>query len=103
MIALKRILLPTHFSPFSQPPVEFACQLVDNFEAELHVLHVATNMSDLLPDFGMGVDLQPLREAWTTGREQRELDTLGSLSDVLGLRLEARKAHYYCHQSASRS
>ncbi|MEZ6053904.1 MAG: universal stress protein [Planctomycetaceae bacterium] len=83
MIELKRILLPTDFSRFSQSAVSFACGLVDKFHSELHVLHVAEDFRDLLPDFGMGVDLQPFREVWTQSHDKREVEVLAKLSDVL--------------------
>ncbi|MCA9108602.1 MAG: universal stress protein [Planctomycetaceae bacterium] len=83
MINMRRILLPTDFSHFSQPAVLFACGLVDKFHAELHVLHVEEDLRDLLPDFGMGIDLQPFREAWTQSHDKREVEILARLSDVL--------------------
>ncbi len=83
MIALKRILLPTDFSRFSQPAVEMACMLADKFAAELHLLNVMDDLADRMPDFAMGIDLQPLRESWTSKQGDYEIDTLSKLSQVL--------------------
>lgn len=40
MIKLKKILVPTDFSDFSKPAVDYACALAARFESELHLLHV---------------------------------------------------------------
>jgi len=40
MIKLKKILVPTDFSDFSKPAVEYACALAARFESELHLVHV---------------------------------------------------------------
>ena len=39
-LTLKRILCPTDFSPNSKQALEYACGLSDQFQADLHVLHV---------------------------------------------------------------
>lgn len=83
MISLRQILVPTDFSPYSDPAIVMGAELVDRFGAELHLLHVREHLADLLPDFGIGIDLQPLREALKTNDEQEEIDTLARLSDVL--------------------
>lgn len=40
MIQLARILLPTDFSEFSSEATTYACAFAEQFDAELHVLHV---------------------------------------------------------------
>ena len=39
-VELKRILLPTDFSPNSGVATKYACALADKFDAELHLLYV---------------------------------------------------------------
>src|SRR6476659_11302179 len=41
MFRVKRILVPTDFSPFSSAAVSRACDLAMTFGAQLHLLHVA--------------------------------------------------------------
>ena len=38
-MSIRRILFPTDFSELSKPAEKFACELADQFGAELHVLH----------------------------------------------------------------
>lgn len=59
MIRLKRILFPTDFSECSKRAQEYACALTDQFQAELHVLHVLQDMLLLTPDPAAGLSLPP--------------------------------------------
>lgn len=53
MIRLERILLPTDFSEFAAPAVEYACEFAKRFGAELHLLHVIEEAAPLvLPEAG---------------------------------------------------
>lgn len=54
MSQLKRILLPTDFSEYSKHAVPYACALADEYQAELHVLHILEKVPDV-PYFGMGL------------------------------------------------
>jgi len=54
MIGLKRILLPADFSECSQKARAFALELAEQFNADLHLLHVIKEPVHL-PDFGMGL------------------------------------------------
>ncbi|MFN9976683.1 MAG: universal stress protein, partial [Phycisphaerae bacterium] len=40
MIRLKRILVPTDFSEYSRPALQYGCAIAERFGSELHVLHV---------------------------------------------------------------
>lgn len=40
MISLQKILVPTDFSDFSQPALNYGCALAARFESELHLLNV---------------------------------------------------------------
>ena len=53
MIELKRILVPTDFSEFSQQAVRYGCELANRFSAELHVIHVAQDAFPIVPEAGM--------------------------------------------------
>jgi nucleotide-binding universal stress UspA family protein len=50
MIDLKRILVPTDFSKFSQNALSYAIALADKFGAELYLLHVVQNLGVMIPD-----------------------------------------------------
>jgi nucleotide-binding universal stress UspA family protein len=53
MIELKRILIPTDFSEFSQEAIRYGCELAKKFSAELHFIHVAQDAFPLAPEAGM--------------------------------------------------
>lgn len=53
MITLKKILLPTDFSEYSEAAREYACSLVEMFNAELHLLHVLQDLIAMAPEPGM--------------------------------------------------
>ena len=53
MIELKRILVPTDFSEFSQQAVQYGCELANRFSAELHIVHVAQDALPIVPEAGM--------------------------------------------------
>lgn len=55
MIALNQILLPTDFSPQAEVARSWACQLCEQFKAELHLLHVLESHPGATPAFGMGL------------------------------------------------
>ena len=56
-IEIKRILLPTDFSPYSAAATKYACELVTTFDAELQLLHTLEVHLSSTPTFGMGLDL----------------------------------------------
>jgi universal stress protein A len=64
MIKLQRILLPTDFSEFSAAARMYACAFADQFQAELHVLHVIQDLAPLVPEPGAALapPLDYLRE-----------------------------------------
>jgi nucleotide-binding universal stress UspA family protein len=53
MISLKKILLPTDFSEYSEAAREYACSFVEKFRAELHLLHVLQDLIAMSPEPGM--------------------------------------------------
>lgn len=50
MIDLRRILVPTDFSKFSQVALTYAAALAEKFGAEIHLLHVVQDMALFIPD-----------------------------------------------------
>jgi len=71
MIELKRILLPTDFSEYSQAACAYACGLVEKFDSELHVLHVLQDLIAMVPEPGLafpppGDYMQELKESAET-------------------------------------
>lgn len=56
-IRLQRILVPTDFSESAATAMNYACELADKFQAELHVLHTLEVHPAPTPDFGMGLAL----------------------------------------------
>ena len=53
MISLKKILLPTDFSEYSDSAREYACSFAEKFGAELHLLHVLQDLVAMAPEPGM--------------------------------------------------
>ncbi len=53
MISLKRILMPTDFSEFSEAAKNYACSFAEKFGAELHLLHVLQDLVAMAPEPGM--------------------------------------------------
>ena len=59
MINLNRILYPTDFSEYSAVAAKYACAFADQFNAELHLLHVLEVHSSSTPLFAGGLALAP--------------------------------------------
>lgn len=53
MISIKKVLVPTDFSEFSQRAMRYGCEVAKRFEAELHVLNVVEDTYPLVPEPGM--------------------------------------------------
>ncbi len=53
MIKLQRILVPTDFSAYSEEAMTYACAFAEQFEAELHVVHVLQDLVGVVPDPGV--------------------------------------------------
>lgn len=50
MIDLKRILVPTDFSKYSQSALTYAAAFAEKFNAELYLLHVVQDLALYVPD-----------------------------------------------------
>jgi len=53
MIQLKKILLPTDFSDYSQNAAAYATEFANSFGAELHLLHVMQDLVATVPEPGL--------------------------------------------------
>ena len=50
MIQLKRILIPTDFSKFSEPAMQYGLAIAARFDAEVHLLHIVPDPAMLVPE-----------------------------------------------------
>ena len=50
MIKLDKILVPTDFSEFSRPAMEYGCAIAARFGAELNLLHIVPDPAMLVPE-----------------------------------------------------
>ena len=50
MIAIRKILAPTDFSPHAETAVRYACSLAERLGSELHLLHVLSEVVPVSPD-----------------------------------------------------
>ena len=74
MIQLTRILLPSDFSELSSEATKYACALAEQFDAELHVLHVHEDV--VIPGYPVGVD-------WDKRTQEAKRAAEAKLEDVL--------------------
>lgn len=57
MIAIKKILFPTDFSDCAKTAQRYAWTLAQQFQAELHVLHVMADVMMMMPEPGLSLSL----------------------------------------------
>src|SRR5258708_2502179 len=57
MIAIKKILFPTDFSNCAKTAQDYAWALTEQFQAELHVLHVLADVMMMMPEPGSALSL----------------------------------------------
>jgi universal stress protein A len=50
MIKLNRILIPTDFSTFSAPAMQYGLAIAARFDAEIHLLHIVPDPAMLVPE-----------------------------------------------------
>jgi nucleotide-binding universal stress UspA family protein len=78
VIEVKRVLAPTDFSSHSEKAVRFACGLAERFGADLHLVHV---LSEIIPA-GPDPLLMPVMPAqFYQENEERAKETLQRLLD----------------------
>jgi universal stress protein A len=78
MIQLKQILHPTDFSEHSAEATKYACALVEQFQAELHLLHVVEKLGSTIPEAVI-----EMASALDDYLEKAEIKALEKLSHVL--------------------
>ena len=78
MIAIRKILAPTDFSPHAETAVRYACGLAERLGSELHLLHVLSDVVPAGPDPMLTPVMPPeyYRES-----EAQSLETLGHTLD----------------------
>lgn len=97
---VKRILFPTDFSEHSQAAEKSACDLADQFGAELHVLHVLHDLFLTMPQTAAALLISPKAlddvinyaeaeiqkvppSTWATGKEVVRVVRIGTTHDVI--------------------
>jgi nucleotide-binding universal stress UspA family protein len=76
LIELKKILAPTDFSPHSERAVRYACRLAERFGADLHLLHI---LSDVIPAGPDPMLMPSLPPEFYQENEERARETLHGL------------------------
>jgi len=59
MIVVKKVLLATDFSDCAKTAQEYAAAFAEQFQAELHVLHVVVDTSLMVVEYGAALTLPP--------------------------------------------
>ena len=96
MISLKKILMPTDFSEFSEAAKDYACSFVEKFGAELHLLHVLQDLVAMAPEPGMafpppGDYMKELQASAEQALAKRPGDSLPAGSPSCGKYVTARR------------
>jgi nucleotide-binding universal stress UspA family protein len=73
---VRRILYPTDFSQATKAAARYACDLADQFNAELHLLHVLHDLTSLMPYTAVTLWAKPEHIADLVTGAQRLLDTI---------------------------
>jgi nucleotide-binding universal stress UspA family protein len=84
MVAIRRILFPTDFSPHADYAWPFALTFAQTFAAELHLLHVVTPPPRLTETYVVDFDPEKVVEALSQ-EAQRALELLGQTAAARGL------------------
>jgi nucleotide-binding universal stress UspA family protein len=59
MIVVKKVLLATDFSDCAKTAQDYAAAFAEQFQAELHVLHVVVDTSLMVAEYGAALTLPP--------------------------------------------
>ncbi len=79
MIAIKKIMIPTDFSEYSNHALKYAVTLAQNFQAKLHLVHVYE-----LPLTYPMLPAEPYPTATRTQEQHKEEMTLNRIVDWAG-------------------
>jgi nucleotide-binding universal stress UspA family protein len=86
VIEVKRVLAPTDFSSHSEKAVRFACGLAERFGAELHLVHV---LSEIIPAGPDPLLMPVMPPQFYQENEERAKETLQRLLDPSWGKLKA--------------
>ena len=78
MLEIRSILAPTDFSAHSERAVRYACGLAERLEAELHLVHI---LSEILPAGPDPLLMPVMPPEYYEENEERARETLGRLLD----------------------
>ena len=78
MIEIRSILAPTDFSAHSEQAVRYACRLAERLGAELHLVHI---LSEILPAGPDPLLMPVMPPEYYKENEDRATETLGRLLD----------------------
>lgn len=79
MIQIKQILLPTDFSECSAEATKYACSLAEQFQAELHLLHVVEQLGSTISE--AVTEMASAFEDYLEVAEAKALSKLGQVLD----------------------
>lgn len=69
-VQFRRILLATDFSPLSAAATDYACEIADRFDAELHIIHTLEYHLEATPVFELGLAMSTyIQESRTAAQE----------------------------------
>jgi nucleotide-binding universal stress UspA family protein len=93
MIDLKRILVPTDFSKYSEVALNYAAAFCEKFGAELILLHVVQDLGVFLPDMVTGTPplAPPVDQLTAAARAALERTVREQKLDRFKVRLEVRE------------
>jgi nucleotide-binding universal stress UspA family protein len=79
VLEIRSILAPTDFSPHSERAVRYACGLAERLGAELHLIHI---LSEILPAGPDPLLMPVMPPEYYEENEERARETLGRLLDA---------------------
>ena len=80
---IQRILCPTDFSETADRALQYACELTEKFNAELHVLHVVHDYATEWPTYGDAVVFPGFLEKIEKNAEELEIAAFNKLGELL--------------------
>jgi len=83
MVNLNRILFATDFSKSAAAARAMAQMFASRFDAELHVIHVVSDLSLQVPEFGMGLSFPGFADATAEHRKETSDQTMRALEAEL--------------------
>ncbi|TWT57668.1 hypothetical protein KOR42_10310 [Thalassoglobus neptunius] len=88
MINLKKILIPTDFSEFSQHAIRYGCEFARKFEAKVHLINVVEDLYPIVPEPGMATALSPPYFQELAESSRRAIESLPASEMAKGVDIE---------------